>query len=90
MVRICGHGHPACEPSCVNGDSNQNAHPANQHDGSSDVETFAFLQGEQLDNEHDKCDDRENDGEDHKGLHGFEGSLITTADLQPLTGIVAQ
>lgn len=61
MVRTCDLRPPACEPSCVNGDSNQNAHPANQHDGSSDVETFAFLQGEQLDNEHDKCDDGEND-----------------------------
>lgn len=34
---------------------------ANQHDGSGDVETFAFLQGEQLDNEHDKRNDGEND-----------------------------
>lgn len=34
---------------------------ANQHDGTSDVETFAFLQGEQLDNEHNKGDDGEND-----------------------------
>lgn len=47
---------------------------ANQHDGSSHVETFAFLQGEQLGNEHDERDDGEDDGEDHKGLHGFEGS----------------
>lgn len=51
---------------------------ANQHDGSSEVETFAFLQGEQLDNEHDKRDDGENDREDHKGLHGFEGSCEHT------------
>lgn len=33
----------------------------NQRDGSSDVETFAFLQGKQLDNECNKSDDREND-----------------------------
>lgn len=47
---------------------------ANQHVGSSDVETFAFLQGEQLSNERNKRDDREDDWEDHKGLHGSEGS----------------
>lgn len=47
---------------------------ANQRDGSSDVETFAFLQGEQLDNECNKSDDRENDWEDHEGLRCFEGS----------------
>lgn len=33
MVRICEPGHPACEPSCVNGDSNQNAHPCEKEGG---------------------------------------------------------
>lgn len=51
---------------------------ANQHDGSGHVETFAFFQGEQLDNEQDECHNGENDREDHKGLHGFEGSCQNT------------
>lgn len=83
------HRLTVCEPSCVNGDSNQNAQPANQRDGSSDVETFAFLQGKQLDNECNKSDDRENDWEDHEGLRCFEGRLIVATECQRLTGVVA-
>lgn len=90
MVRICGERHSVCEPSCVNGDCNQNAHPANQHDGSGHVETFAFFQGEQLDNEQDERHNGENDREDHKGLHGFEGSLIFIANWQLSAGPIAQ
>lgn len=60
---------------------------ANQHDSSSDVETFAFLQGEQLDNEHDKRNDGENDREDHKGLHGFEGSCEHTGNRFEKVGL---
>lgn len=51
---------------------------ANQHDGSGHVETFAFFQAEQLDNEQDERHNGENDREDHKGLHGFEGSCQNT------------
>lgn len=51
---------------------------ANQHDSSGHVETFAFFQGEQLDNEQDKRHNGENDREDHKGLHSFEGSCQNT------------
>lgn len=46
---------------------------ANQHGGSSDVEAFPFLQGEELHNEHDQRDKGEDNGQDHEGLHCFHG-----------------
>lgn len=60
------------DPGRIDGDRDQNEQPANQHDGSSDVEAFSFLHSKKLHYKHDQGDKGEDDGQDHEGLDCLE------------------
>lgn len=57
----------------IDGGPHHDAQPAHQHGGSREEEAVAFLHGEELEHKDHEGDDREDDRQDHEGLHRLEG-----------------
>lgn len=57
----------------IDGHSDHNTQPAHQHGGPGKEEAVSLLHGEELEHKDHEGDDREDDGEDHEGLHRLEG-----------------
>lgn len=66
-----------CIAMSVDGCPDQNAQPAQQRDSPWEEESVSFLHGEELEHKDQEGDNREDDGQDHEGLHRLEGIFIS-------------